>query len=376
MQIHDLMENSTSFSIIFKKNSTFSNETTFEFIPNLWICDVIICSFFAAASLYLLTALIHYVCKKLKRPSVQDFLLLSSERKYRLLSFYTCIVVGFVSMFRHVCFIGLLVLTGQVVYNNLSLPETTFDTICNVLPRFDVIAYGLGISLVMLLLWLRQATLHVYLPYNHRCFKSSKADRYVALILIISYWVVTLSFYIIAVRYRHFKGNCLAEINWNNINSFEIFNVLVAPVFAIQLLFLSYFTATIVVLRNQQNRRVRRNNQFDQLKRKATKVWIIALFCMVTDVIFTTLFVAFHQQYFGFAYFPFSINLVINHLATIAFFDCWKTILWPWNLKFDKNGEVDEEVYRMTVFPSDARRTMTDPGAHTSIREPRSSPFG
>ena len=199
----------------------------------------------------------------------------------------------------------------------------------------------------------------------------SKSDSYLTLILIIILCIAMLIFYIIAVQYRHFEGNCLAEIDWNTNPSLTIYAI-AGQVFVIQSSLLIRFSFPIAALRNHRNRRVQRNNRVDQLKQRAIKAWIIALFCMVTDVIFTVLFITFHPQYFGFAYFPFKINLVINHLATIAFFDCWKTILWPWNLKSDRNGEIDEGLYRMTVFPSDAHRTITDPGAHTSIREPRS----
>ena len=129
------------------------------------------------------------------------------------------------------------------------------------------------------------------------------------------------------VQYRYFEGNYLAEID-RDTDIFMINNIL-HPGLAMQIILVIHFTYPIMTLHNQQNRRVRRNYQFDQLKRKAIKAWIIALFCIVTDVIFTALFVTFQQQYFGFACFPFSINLVINHLATIACFDCWKTILWP-----------------------------------------------
>ena len=143
------------------KKSTFFNETTYEFIPELWTTDVIVCSFLAIASLYLLTALVYYFCKnKKKTSSVEEFLLLSSERKYRLLSIHTCISIGFVSIFHHACSIGSLTLAGKVAYNNLSLSEKT--TICEFLPRFIVTAYGFGIDLVMLFLWLRQRTFYVH----------------------------------------------------------------------------------------------------------------------------------------------------------------------------------------------------------------------
>ena len=163
-------------------------------------------------------------------------------------------------------------------------------------------------------------------------------------------------------------------MDWDT-NIFDIIYIILYPVFAMQIFLVIQFTYSIAVLRNQRNRRVRRNNQFDKLKRKAIKAYIIAMFCIVTDAIFAAIFATFYQQYFGFAYFPFSINLVVNHLAAIACFDCWKTMIWPWNLKSNRNGEVDEELYATTVFPSDIRGTISDRDAHTSIREPRSSLF-
>ena len=103
-------------------------------------------------------------------------------------------------MFRHVCSIGLLVLTGQVVYYNLSQPETTFDTICNVLPRFDVIAYGFGISLVMLFLWFRQTTFFVCSHFKIIHFKIWKIFSYLALFLLIFLCIDVFKWYMMKVN--------------------------------------------------------------------------------------------------------------------------------------------------------------------------------
>ena len=192
--------------------------------------------------------------------------------------------------------------------------------------------------------------------------------NYIALILLIFLCIYLLTIYIIKVEYRYFEGNCLVKIDWDKdllLIGYSIF----LPVLVLQIFLLHLFVYPIKALQDQRNR----NNEVDRLNGKVLKASLLAFLCLATNEIFSILFVAFNQHQFWLGYFPFNINLAINYLATIACFDCWKIMLWPWNLKPYRNGSVDKELYPMAVFPSETRHTISDRDAHTSIREPRSS---
>ena len=363
------MENSTTFCCNFQENSTLFNNSCFNFNSDWWRNDVIVSSCLAAASVYLFIALVSYYNKAVEKPSsIEEVFLPPSERKYRLLSIYICIVVGFVSMVRHVYSIGLLTLSGLVVFHNLSLPENT--TMCDVLPRFDVIAYIFGISLVMLFLWFRQKTFYVHSHIKMKCFKCWKVFSYFSMLLVIFSSISSITIFVIKIQYRYCNGNCLPDIDFDKDTYLTYSYVLVL---ALQMFLVMLFNRPIQVLRAQRSRGVQPDNRDDRLYRKVHKAIVLASLCYGADSCVMGYFILFYRQNLMFGFFPFSINLFINHLATIACFDCWKVMLWPWSIKSRRNGFVDTQLYPITVFPSDTLWTITDPGAHTSIREIRSS---
>ena len=368
-----IIENTTSTSSSFFENSTFVNQTTFKFDLDFWISDVVICSFFAVASLYLLIALLYFYLKKIKRLIGQDFL--SSEWKYRVLSTYICISIGFVSMFRHVYSIASLTLVGLVTFHNLSMSETTADVMCDVLPRFDVITQGISIALVMLFLWFRQRTFYVHSYIKIKFYKVCKFFSYVVLIMCIILGIYSLIIYMIEVHYRYFAGYCLTEIVWDQVSLIVFYPVLYSLA-ALQSFLLILFIFPIFSLRSQRSHETQHKKEIARLSRKAHRAMILTSICLLTDGASQLVFVTYYRRYLVFGFFPYNINLVVNHLVTIACFDCWKTMLWPWKTDTHKKSPSDEELYPMTVFPSDNRRTITDPGAHTSIREIKSSAFG
>ena len=70
----------------------------------------------------------------------------------------------------------------------------------------------------------------------------------------------------------------------------------------------------------------RQNNCNLNLIRKVKKAIILALICVGTDIATLVLYFT--------VYWLLEINLIINLFVTIASFDCWKKLLWPWNINF------------------------------------------
>ena len=344
--------------------------TLFKF----WMADVIIISIVAPISLYLLIALL-YFNHKTTNGEFKNFFLISSERKHRLLCIYICISIGFLLTIRHAYSIGILIIEGLWFFRNLSLPQNNLDVVCNVF-RLDMIIYVIINTLVMLFLWFKQRTFYLHSHFQ-RNFKECILCSYAVLIIYIVLNVSLVIYLMYVLQFRFVRGYCFfissspsssVIMYWGTVLTVETTSVVMSS-FLTQVILLLLFICPIMNLRSQQSREVQQNNQLDCLERKTIKAICLAALCFVTDIAAYLLFI------FDVSSSILYINFVINHLAIIACFDCWKKLLWPWNIKSHRNDLDDEEVYQMTVFPSDARRTITDPGVHTSIREPRSLSF-
>ena len=356
-------------------NQIFDIISNHPIILKLWKGDVIIISIVTPISLYLLISLLYFNHKTTNGEFI-NFFLNSSHQKYRLLCIYICISIGFLSTVRHVYSIGFLIVKGLLFLHNLSLPQNNLYVLCDVLSRLDIIIYGIINILVMLCLWFKQRTFYIHSHFQN--FNECKLCSYVVLFIYIVSNVAGCIYLMYEVQFRYVGGICFPITH--SLSSFVImYNWTVHTVVLISaamlsflphVIFLLLFICPIMNLRSQRSREVQQNNQLDCLKRKMIKAICSAAFCFVTTIA-TYLFMGFVLPSFYIAY----INVVINHLAVIACFDCWKKLLWSWNIQSHRNGLDEEEIYQMAVFPSDARRTITDPGAHTSIREPRSSPF-
>ena len=132
------------------------NETIYRFRPGIWINDLVLSSFLALVSLYLAIALLYHQIKVEKR--LKDGLFrLPIEKRYGVLSKYTCIAIAIASIIRHINSIGLLLVEGSAVYSNASMLQVTAaGVVCDVLPPIGNVALTVGSGLVYLFLWFRQ----------------------------------------------------------------------------------------------------------------------------------------------------------------------------------------------------------------------------
>ena len=367
-----IVQNITKYrlhAILMENFTSASYRDSFNFIPGLWISDVIICTFLAVISLYLFIALLCFHHKKVERPSIRNFWSLSSEWKHRVLCFYICVCIGFVSIFRHAYAIASLALVGQVVYNNLRLPNQTGDVMCDVLPRLDVFAHGVCTSLVMLFLWIRQRTFYRYSNLQWKYFKCCKGFSYAVAIMFIILDIYLCIVYMTKMRYRYVAGNCLIEMDWGKAYVLLIFPSFYIP-FILQLCLLLLFVCPLKALRAHQKREGLLHNQLDSINIKA--IWL-AVLCVYTDDVVFPLFTELYEKLSVTPFFPLNISLVIYHLTTIVSFYCWREMLWPWKIKSRVRDFVNETSDQTTVLPSDICHAITNFGDHTSIREIGSS---
>ena len=314
-------------------NITDSTQTmTSQFRPSVWINDLVISSILVIVSLYLLVALLYHHFKVEKRLK-EGFFQLSQEKRYGLLSKYTCICIGFVSLIRILNSIALLAVEGISVFpNSLTLQVESAETACDVVAPIANFALTLGSGLVYLFLWFRQRVFYV-----HSSLKvlNNKCVRFFSFAIIFCWilgWISLIIAYFIEVRYQYDEnGVCQFEEGIILPYAYIIVSWCVLSIM-MQIGLLGLFLYPILKRRlwiDQQQQ----SGRNDPLIKRVKKAVILASICLGTDVLSVVVLFVIYEEDTNSAVFMYSVNLVINHLVTIVCFDYWKRLLWPWNVK-------------------------------------------
>ena len=287
-------------------------------------------------SIYLFAALIYYHIK-VEKPMKSKFFRLTLEKRYRVLSKYTFILIGTLSTIRCLCDIGLRFVEGNAVFfNNSGSPTTAAEIACNVLPHISVSAVNFGYFFVYVFLWLRQSIFYVHpilkILYNN-------AIKAFSFSIFIGYLFFTISAFIahsILGNYALNKeGFCRVQEKMSNSTSY--FQFLIGWIILSVMMQISLMSLFIYPLLKQaswhKNQQGMQNHRMLQLAKKAV---IVASVCLVTDI-FAVIFlkVSFFENTNN-PTFLYNVNLVTNHLVTIGSFGFWKKLLWPWNIKCNK----------------------------------------
>ena len=150
-------------------NSTNTTpETSFVFRPNIWYSNIIINGILGVISLYLVTALIFYEFKQ-KTPKQQRFRQMSMERKFAVLSKYTCIIIGITSLIRHCSGFARVLFEYNTAFNNHSQGQHQFRDYASTCRTFSILAYftaTFASGLVFCFLWFKQRVFYI-----HPCLK-------------------------------------------------------------------------------------------------------------------------------------------------------------------------------------------------------------
>ena len=107
-----------------------------------------------------------------------------------------------------------------------------------------------------------------------------------------------------------------------------------------------------------------------RIHQKAKKAAVLALLCFVSDLLLILVRTLLHEDNATIVASTYSVNLIINQLATLACFDHSKHLLWPWSKKHCENAFSD--VFSPAQLRPTKSSTFSVP-KHTSIREIRSS---
>jgi len=301
-----------------------------DFNKTIWNINTGIYSFLALVSLYFVIALIYYHIK-LNKPNKDGFFRQSIEKQYSVLTKYTCISIAIASLSRHFISVSYQVIEKNIIFSNASMTHFSNDDtiICNVLNYVRNVFQTVGSGLVYLFLWFRQRIFYVNPSLKNSNNYCLRVFSFAILILWILFWISLVIACFIMVQYRFEKVGCVLESD-SEIAYFKMVLAWTAVSFLMQVGLLVLFVYPIFnqsLWRNQQ-----RNERNSLLMRRVKKAVILTSVCLGTDIVTFIVLILLYEEYGSSVNCTYSINLVINHLVTIACFDYWKKLIWPWNV--------------------------------------------
>ena len=297
----------------------------FKFVEKVWITNISISVILSIASLYLLAVVLHFYFKVDKQKK-ENFSNLTIEKKYAVLSKYTCIVIACMSVYRNLNSIVLLIVEVQeVTATNASLLDrNSLETACDVLPVLGNFALSLGTGSVYFFLWIRQRVFYVHPSLkvlNNRVIRIISSS-------ILFFWLIFFTCfglcYVVIVRY-HYNQDCLIVENTVEIYGFLIISYVVVSML-MQIALLGLFINPI--LKRTSWRQINQGRNSGLLRRVKKAIFLTAV-CLLSDMILSAATYFSHTPNQSSLFATFSINLVINHLVTIGCYDQWKKILLP-----------------------------------------------
>ena len=143
------MENLTHF---FNASYTFNQE--------IWISDFVLSCILLIISLYLLVALMYHQITA-EKPSKARFFQMTLETKYRVLSKYTCILIGIFSVIRCIGDIVVKTMESNSIFSESAQPTKAAAVSCNVETKIAISALYSANVFVYVYLWLRQSIFYV-----------------------------------------------------------------------------------------------------------------------------------------------------------------------------------------------------------------------
>ena len=328
------------------ENLSNTNPTSFIFRENVWYCNVIICGILGVISLYLVIALIfHHL--KIEKPRKQRFLQLTWEDKFAVLSKFSCIIIGVASLIRNWMFFGRVIFEYHVIFNNYSSHNLMVDgsAVCDTILTLGNMSFTVASGLVYLFLWFRQRVFYIHPSLKILNNKLVQGFSNSVMIIWLLYYLTTGLCYFILVRYDfRQEGGCV--INQNSLHTLLNLIVSWATVsIVMQIILLGLFAYPIL---KRASWRVHHEHDHHNscLIIRVKKAIILTSISLLIDVFSITSSLLFNPGNTNEVLFDFSLNLMINHLVTIACFDHWKELLWPWNFKISEklhqNGKKSE----------------------------------
>ena len=343
---------------------TCFNESAFKFKYELWVTDFSICSILTVVSLYLSVALISHRIHidGSKRQFLQFFL----ERRFDALSKCISTLIAIASLVGNTFCTARLILERITISYNAIWPQNFTKIFCGLGQKLLILGYCICCFLVILFLWIRQRIFYVDSPMGK--MDSTLAKRF-SIVVLIMYNLIGISVIIVflaSVQYRYIAvtGTCALKIN-NHLQFAVLVSIWTLVTFLMQIALLGLFIYPICQTNSLQKQK--QNKNLLKLRKKVIKAAILASICTVSDCLFGIVLYSLHDENTTTLSFPFSINLFINLSVTIACFDCWKKLIWPWSKETCKiTISAAAKPCRLAFI---ATATFSLPDQHTSIKE-------
>ena len=307
-----------------------NSETTFVFQINVWITNLVFHILLLAFSIYMITALIYHEVKVEKRK--ERFVEASTEKKYAMLSKLVCIFIGFMSLLRNLNSIGFLWMEVIAISRNSTFNED-LKLACQILPKSGNIILTLGLGFVYCFLWLRQRVFYI-----HPSLKvlNNLTTRILSSATAIAWLVCFASLFIsfaLIVQYEfELGGGCVVSGSITN-SYFAIILTWGIVSLLIQIALLGLFIYPIMKKVSWTDKNL---DQTSVLAKRVRKAMYLTLTCLVSDILSAALPPALFKKNENDLFFFYSINLAVNHVVTVACFDYWKDLIWPWNVNKNK----------------------------------------
>ena len=311
------------------------NQTLFHFRWEIWMNDMVFRHILALVSLYLLIALIYHKLKKLSPQQRNEILVL----RYFAYCQYTCIAIAVVSFVRH----ATEIVGGYLEQNNGVFTPESLETFCDIIRPVANFALTAGNGLVFLFLWLAHrvfyANSHLKVISN-RCLEVFSFSTIIVWVL---FWISMLIIYVLHISYRFDEsGICQYELATGSDWTYgEIIIVWTVASILMHLCLIGLFIYPLVRGVWLQRRMGAEREHVSRLRSTIKKAFIIALTCFITDLISGGILLIFYRENTNTPTFSYSLNLVVNHLATIVWFPEWRELLWPWNSQQTNQYEIE-----------------------------------
>ena len=316
----------------------------------------------ALFSIYIATSLIYHHLM-LEHSKNEKFSMLALEKKFALISKFICILIAVISAIRNANSMGLLIVVKTAAYNDIDILRIDIlQTACKILPRIGILTLTIGTGLVYLFLWFRQRVFYIHPSINILNNRLVRAISWGIILVWFLYYVLAMVYYLILAQYQFYhNGGCLVIAD--DYSSLIYFYVGISWAIVSVLMQIALLGLFIFPIIKRTLWRSKEANQNLLLFKRVKKAIIITAVCLISDILsaFITWATATPNvtSFLGI----YSINLFINHLATVACFDHWKLLLLPWKRNPQKkryyfqksdatlSGSADQKINEVVISP-------------------------
>ena len=317
------------------ENINNTANVTFIFAPELWTGNMIISAILTILTLYIATSLIYHDVKFIQSKH-KKFFQLSLEKQFAVSSKYICILIAVISVIRNANSLALLILERAAISSDINILQSySVEIACKILPRIGTSATTIGTGLVYLFLWFRQRVFYVHPSIKVLNNSLVKTTSWGIILVWILYYIPTNLCYYFLVQYQlERNGGCLVVAHTAFVYFYIVISWLVVSVL-MQIALLGLFIFPIIKRTLWRNEEANRNSILLQRVKKAI---IITAVCLVSDILTAGITWSLTRMNATSFFSIYGINLVINHMATVACFDQWKLMLWPWKCNRKNNS--------------------------------------